>query len=486
MVERSRLGCRGVAAMSVPIHLRSYQKAAIADIRAAFSDGARRVLRVAPTGSGKTIEFIVVVVNAVKLGRRVLILAHRQELIDQISATLTLAGVPHGVIAPGFPEIDAPVQLASIATLVKPKRLERWRNRFDLVIVDEAHHVVARSWASVLVSQGRAKMLGVTATPERLDGRGLGEIFDRMVIGQTVAELIEAGWLSKFTVYEPIAGGPDMSGARVRAGDYAIEDQREAMSGVVIGAAVDEYTRICPGVQAVAYCIDIQHSHAVAERFRAVGVRAEHVDGETAASARRNAIASLGNGGIDVICNCGLISEGVDVPALGAVLMLRPTASLALYLQMVGRALRPVPGKVAKILDFAGNTSSHGLPDEPRQWSLDAKPLKQRERTEGAGLRRCKACGVINRKGAHSCTECGSDLRTVRERAEIELRLREAREREDADLVRSLPYADRLLWAGGDPHRLGFVERVCNYKSGWAWHRAREIAARQQGARANG
>ena len=185
---------------------------------------------------------------------------------------------------------------------------------------------------------------------------------------------------------------------KIRAGDFAIEDIRDAMGGVVIGAAVDEYARLCPGVPAVAFCVDRAHSEAVAERFRAGGRRAAHVDGETPANDRRNAIASLGNGGLDVLCNCGLISEGVDVPAIGAAILLRPTASVALYLQQVGRALRPSPGKDrAIILDFAGNVARHGLPDEPRAWSLDAKP------TETARAQRwSKAPALQGLQGAQS------------------------------------------------------------------------------------
>jgi superfamily II DNA or RNA helicase len=180
-----------------------------------------------------------------------------------------------------------------------------------------------------------------------------------------------------------------------------------------------------------------------------------------------------------------LISEGIDVPNIGAIIMLRPTASLALFLQMIGRALRPGPGKIAKILDFSGNTGRNGLPDEKHEWSLDAKPSRQRAKAEGPRLRKCAACTALNRPGAHECASCGADLRTPKERAEIQLRLGQAQRREDEDLVRSLGYRDRLLWAGGDKQRLTLVERVCGYKGGWAWHRLRELAEKT-GLRANG
>ena len=441
--------------------LRPYQVDGVEKSRAAYAGGAQSVVYVLPTGGGKTAVFVFIVENAVKLGRRVLILAHRQEIFDQVAGALTIAGVPYGVIAPGSPETDAPVQIASVASLARARRLNRWRDWFDFIVVDECHHAVAGSWTRVLASQPGAKILGVTATPERLDGMGLRKRFGRMVVGPQTAELTEAGYLCGFTVFEPVAGGPDMSGARMRAGEFAIEDTRAAMGGVVIGAAVEEKKRICPGVPTVAFCIDVDHSKAVAERFHDAGIKAAHVDGDTPSAERRAAIAALGGDGLEVLCNCGLISEGVDVPALGAALLLRPTASLALYLQQVGRALRPAPGKDrALILDFSGNVARHGLPDAPREWSLDAKPRRQRERAEGPRLRRCPSCACLNLPSAHSCVECGADLRTARERAEIEVALREAKQRELEDMLARMRPFERIAWAGADERRLHLVARV--------------------------
>ncbi len=174
-----------------PIMLRPYQNDAVARVRDAYRVGRRRVPLVSPTGSGKTVTFAHILAGAARRGKRVLILAHRAEIIEQIEAALKLAGVAYGVIAAGHPEIDSPVQIASVATVAR--RLDRWRDRFDFVVVDECHRSVAGSWAAVLASQPRAHVLGVTATPERLDGRGLGELFDELVVGPSTAELIKAG-----------------------------------------------------------------------------------------------------------------------------------------------------------------------------------------------------------------------------------------------------------------------------------------------------
>jgi DNA repair protein RadD len=276
--------------------------------------------------------------------------------------------------------------------------------------------------------------------------------------------------------------GPDLSKARIRAGDFATEDIRVAMGSVVIDAAVTEYQRICPGVPAVVFCVDIAHSKAAAERFHAAGVAAQHVDGETPATERRRAIDGLGNGALDVLCNCGLISEGVDVPNIAAAILLRPTQSPALFLQQVGRALRSAPGKEqALILDFAGNTVRHGMPDAPRQWSLDAQPRQKRRQTAASGLRRCNGCGLLNRAGAHACTECGADLRTLRERREVEIRFQKARRAEAREKLLRRPLKDRLRWAGNDERRLRFVAEISGYKQGWVYYRMLELQGSNTG-----
>lgn len=206
-----------------------------------------------------------------------------------------------------------------------------------------------------------------------------------------------------------------------------------------------------------------------------------HLDGDTPASERRRAIAGLCDGRLDVVCNCGLISEGVDVPKVGAIIMLRPTASVALYLQMVGRGLRPAPGKErALILDFAGNVDRHGLPDGRREWSLDAKPRRQRKASDGPRLRKCASCSALNRTGAQECSARGADLRTPRERVEIEMRLEQARRLEEEAALRRMTYREQLAWAGADERRLHFIRRLRGYKPGWVFFQLKEARERSR------
>jgi DNA repair protein RadD len=452
--------------------LRDYQHESETRVRSAYLKH-KRVLLVSPTGSGKTVVFSYIISHAARRGRRILIICHRAEILEQIQHALEIAGVEYGIIAPGYPDSDAPVQIASVATLAR--RLYQWRDRFDFVVVDEGHHAVSQTWASVLTSQPGAHVLGASATPERLDGRGLREIFDDLVEGPSTAELIAEKWLSSFVCFEP-AGTPDLSRARIRGGDFAVEDIREAMGGVVIGSAVTEYLKRLRGLPTVVFCVDITHSEMVAARFREAGIKAAHMDGETPANERRARISALGDGGLQVLTNCGLISEGVDVPAIVGAILLRPTASLALHLQQIGRALRPAPGKDrAVILDFAGNCARHSLPDAPRTWSLDSQRRKKGEYGAEPVTRKCEECGALNPPRARVCKGCGADLSTAGERAEIEIKLREAQRLEQEDAVRRMWPRDRWQWAGADESQLRIVARVSGYKPGWVFRRMQEI-----------
>ena len=277
-----------------------------------------------------------------------------------------------------------------------------------LVIVDEAHHVVAATWRAILEKVPNARVLGVTATPERLDGKGLREAFDALTIGPTVKELIAGGWLSPFVVYAP-ERLVDLKGARTVAGDYALGDLERRMNvGFVLDDALAEYRKHLNGRPAIAFCTTINHSRVVARFFRSNGIGARHVDGDTPAKERRELIERLATGDVQIITNCSLIAEGLDVPSVAGVILLRPTKSLALHLQQIGRALRPSPGKQrAVILDHAGNCLRHGMPDLEHPWSLDGRPKKRGK----ALVRRCPDCGALIPIAIHECPECGADLR---------------------------------------------------------------------------
>jgi DNA repair protein RadD len=396
---------------------------------------------------------------------------HRQELIDQTCAALTAEGIKYGVIAAGCPENPtASVQVGMAQTLVN--RLNQLTGvRF--LIIDEAHHVMAATWLAILNAEAGARVLGVTATPERLDGEGLGETFDALVIGPTVQELIKEKWLSPFIVYAP-ERLVDLKGARTVAGDYALGDLARRMNAdAVLDDALIEYCKHLTGRSAIASCVTIEHSRAVARYFRAAGVRAQHLDGDTPTAERRRLIAALASGEVQILTNCGLISEGLDIPSVGGVILLRPTKSLALHLQQIGRALRPAPGKArAVVLDHAGNCLRHGLPDLEHAWSLQGRPKKKSK----ALVRRCPECSALIAISAHECPECGADLRPdpIKPAAApdplIELDPATAHQR----WLATGSFQAVTAWAGDDEARLRKVAQARGYKQGWVYWRLKK------------
>jgi superfamily II DNA or RNA helicase len=454
------------------VALRPYQESDIDRLRSEFSH-KRRVCYCAPTGSGKTVLFVVLVRRLLNTReRRVAIVVHRIELVDQTAEALAVENIPFGVIAAGHAEtLDAPVQVCMVQTLAN--RLDRLAN-VDFLIVDEAHHAVASTYRAVLTAAPHARVLGPTATPERLDGRGLNDIFEALVIGPSPAELIRDGYLSRFAVFAP-ERMVDLKRARTVAGDYALRDLADRMSaGFVLDDALSEYRKRLDGRSAIAFCCTIEHSRLVARHLRAAGVRAEHLDGDTPASERRQLIKQLGTGETQILTNCALISEGLDIPSVAGVILLRPTKSLALHLQQIGRALRPAEGKVrAVILDHAGNVFRHGMPDLEHAWSLEGRPKKRGK----ALVRRCPECGALIPIAVHECPECGADLRPAKAKPAtapaplIELDSATALE----SWLAKASFTAVTRWAGIDEARLRAVAAARGYKKGWVYYRLKDM-----------
>lgn len=389
--------------------LRPYQSAGIQALRQAFKSGKKAVLYACATGSGKTVIFSSVAESASQRGKRVYILVHRQELLLQSSRHLATLGIRHGCISPGHSMTRDPIQVASVQTLVR--RLDKYPQP-DLVIIDEAHHSVAGSWKKIITHWPEALLLGVTATPTRLDGAGLGVhsggVFDHLEIGPPINYLIEHGFLSRPVVYAP-TGDLDLTGMRTRAGDFEKEELEKRIDRPSItGCAVSHYRKLAYRVPAIAFCCSIQHARNVAAEFRAAGYRAACIDGTMTDSDRKKAIDDLGTGKIDVLTSCEIVSEGTDIPVVGCAILLRPTMSEGLFLQQAGRALRPYPGKKETIiLDHAGNCLRHGLPDDNREWSLDGEKRKKKKSDEpDIVIRRCPECFGVHRPSP-KCPLCG-------------------------------------------------------------------------------
>lgn len=386
--------------------LRPYQSDLVEGVWAKHKAGHRNILMVLPTGGGKTACFATLTAGWTGQGEQTCILVHRRELLNQASQALARVGVPHGRIEPGRMQTRDPVQVASVDTLLaRAEDLRPVLQRFTRVITDEAHHAVAGKWATVRAMMPGAQGLGVTATPFRADGAGLGEQFDDFVQGPTVRDLIGMGFLSAFRTYQPPAH-VDLSKVKTRMGDYVVRDLVAAVDrDEVTLPAIEHYRRLADRKPAIAFCASVEHAHSVAKQFAAAGYRAASIDGEMKVADRDRAIRDLGAGHIDVLTSCDIVSEGTDIPIVAAAILLRPTMSTGLYMQQVGRVLRPAPGKEhAIIIDVVGNAMKHGMVDAVRPWSL-TRGVKGMERAVPA-TRRCRYCYLRVEIGPETCPGC--------------------------------------------------------------------------------
>lgn len=391
------------------IQLRPYQETAIDNVRSAFRRNVRSALLVAPTGSGKTVMFSHLSGLVAARDKRITIVAHREELLDQISKTLTDFDVKHSYIAANRPYDSVfPVQVASVQTLAR--RLDRYPAP-DLLVIDEAHHAVsATQWGRIVREYSKAYILGVTATPCRLSGEGLGDLFHEMILGPTVQELIALGSLCDYRPFVPSTFADD--GMHSRGGDYVREEAAAKMDKpTVTGDAVKHYRRLSHQKPAVAFCVRVDHAEHVARQFKEAGYSAASVDGGMDKDERRRIIMDFSSGHINVLTSCDLISEGFDVPGIETAILLRPTQSLGLYLQQVGRALRPARGKeYATILDHCGNIARHGLPDDDREWTLESVKRTKVKTDNESSVKVCKNCFAAMRSTQMKCRVCGIEV----------------------------------------------------------------------------
>ena len=395
--------------------LRPYQSLAVDRVESAWQRGRRAPLLVAPTGSGKTIIAVEIIRRAVDRGQRVMFLAPRRELIDQAYDKLTASGFwPNVVMAGDGRRSDfARVTIASVDTL-HARRTPSGEYSIldpDLIVVDEAHLFVTPLRGGMLDHWPSARLVGLTATPARKDGRALGLIFDELIEVATVADLTEAGFLVPGRYFS--LGDPDLSRVRITAGDYNAKDLAAAMNQpTLVGDVVATWLSRAGGRRTVVFATSISHSAALAGEFCSHGVAAEHVDANTPTDERRATFDRFRAGETQVLTNCTLASYGFDLPELDCVVFARPTKSLVLYLQMLGRGLRPAPGKHhCLILDHAGVVRRFGFADEPRPWSLEGRvtdwreDARDRDIPEAARLRDCPECKAVF--SGSQCPECG-------------------------------------------------------------------------------
>jgi superfamily II DNA or RNA helicase len=389
--------------------LRDYQTEAVGAVERAWGEGRRAPLLVLPTGAGKTICFAHLTESLCARGARVLIVVHRRELLHQASEKLRTLGCAHDLITPKIDYNGHPVAVGSVQTIVKRDGLF-----FDYVIVDEGHHAVAGSWGKCLQMFKAARVLGVTATPSRLDGRGLGDVYDHLILGPSVRDLIARGHLVRPQVYAyPVSDALATIGRRGGEYDLRTYAATELERPQITGSALEHYRKLSPNEPAIAFCASVEHALAVAREFTAAGFPFAAVHGQMSDVERARVFADYAEGRLIGLASVDLISEGTDLPFATTAILLRPTTSTALYLQQVGRVLRPAAGKTrALVLDHVGNSLEHGLPDDDRAWSLGGLKRASEARLP---IRQCRTCYRVFESGQR-CPWCNSVNTAPRER----------------------------------------------------------------------
>lgn len=440
------------------MNLRPYQNELVEQVRGAWREGFKAPCIVLGCGGGKSCIVAEIARRTTWNGKRVLFLVHRRELVDQIFRTFVRWGVLMDLCTVGM-----------VQTITR--RLKKLP-RPALIITDENHHSMAQSYKRIYDYYADVPRVGVTATPVRLNGDGLGDVNDKLIIGKSTKWLIDNHYLAPYDYYAPSVA--DLTGLHTRMGEYVREDIEKAMiNNTVFGDVVHYYRKLANGNKAVCYCASIRHSEATAAAFRDAGIPAAHIDGSTPKAERDRIIRAFRDGEVTILCNVDLISEGFDVPDCACAILLRPTHSLTLYIQQAMRCMRYRDGKRAVIIDHAGNYARHGMPDDDRTWTLEKKKrrsFKKEEDEQAERVRQCPECFFTFSVEAHKsrCPHCGYVFPKRERTVEVDAA---------AELIKvegfRLRYGDTPEACGSYPELLDYA-KAHGYKPGWAYFQARK------------
>jgi len=450
------------------MELRDYQRRAVEGVRDAIRRGARSVVMVSPTGSGKSVIFGQIIRQAVDKRSIVLWLVHRRNLVIQMRDTLRQFDIEPGIIMAGIEsDTDAQVQLGTIQTYARRLKLDELdRNRFfidaDLLMIDEAHRAVSRTTKKIVQLYKDKILVGCTATPVRADGNGLGQVFDALVDVVGVRQLTEEGHLAPAKYFVPAA--PDLEKIKIVRGDYDSKELgRRQNQPKLVGDVVDNWLRIAGDLPTIVFAVNVKHSIALRDKFRRRGINAEHLDAKSPDDEREFVFAEVERGQVRVVTNVAVYQEGLDVPGISCVVMARPTKSLGLYRQCCGRGLRPGFGKSCIIIDHGGVVEEHGFLDDDVTWSLSDREKAWKARTKSKIKKpvQCRVCKAVF-SGANKCPECGSPVKTFGKPVAAV----------DADLVEvggkaKATMAEKRRWYG----MLEYRRREKGYQRGWTAHK---------------
>lgn len=423
------------------MQLRPYQSRMVNHINDYWSVNPRgKVLAVLATGGGKTVIFSSII--AAEQGGTCAI-AHRQELVSQMSLTLAKNGIYHRIVGSNktvkncvkihmdelgqsFYDAGSKHAVASVDTIIRRgENLQNWLPSVRIWVIDEAHHVLRdNKWGKAVEMFPNARGLGVTATPLRADGNGLGAhadgVFDEMFEGVAMGQLIKDAYLTDYKIFAPQSS---FSREKIKVsdstGDFNLNQMREVVNHsslvshdekTITGDVVAQYLKIAKGKSGVTFTVDVSSAEEIAEQYNKAGVPAASISCNTPDLERFAAVRRFKNKEILQLVNSEILTEGFDCPGIEVVSFARPTESYSMYSQMFGRALRPLPGKThALIIDHVGNVMRHGLPDASREWSLDRRERRS-GKSEPSTVRVCTACTAVYERYLDACPDCGEPV----------------------------------------------------------------------------
>lgn len=456
--------------------LRDYQQETVDKVYQSMKHGNHRIIVQQPPRTGKTVIMAEIARRTTKKKNRVMFIIHRKEVLDQAKSTFKTQNVD-----------------MKLATMGMVQTLTRRVDKLpipQLILVDEAHHALAKSYQRILNAFPKAYVLYFTATPIRTGHQQLDLIADDLIVGKTIKWLTQQGFLAPFKYYG--LGDIDRSKLRKAHGDYSSASMDEAINHQIYGHIVEQYQRLASGKQAVVYCHSIQSAKETTKKFHEAGITAKEIDGNTDKNIRDKLVQEFRNKELQILVNVNLFTEGVDLPNVDCVIMARPTSSLALYLQFSMRCLNPRKGKTAIIIDHVDNFLTFGLPNNDRDWNEAIKTKdkrKQSKKDNGPAICQCKSCfGIFYRKEAQDgcCPLCGERLSREKKNYEIvNVDLQEIKENQAIKRRKQLVnkiLSDQVMANVADktPGQLHTLKefqayaRLHNYSPGWAWYQMKK------------
>lgn len=436
-----------------------YQTKLVEQAREELKKGNKSCLLVSPAGSGKSVVIAEIARLTTLKGGRVMFMVHRQELINQIMES--------------FKANSVDLNLCTVMTVGKI------RNRLDklpkpnLIITDETHHSLAKTYRDIYDYYSDVPLLGFSATPWRLNGKGLGDVYDAMIEGPDVQWLIDNHYLAPFDYYS-VNLIDESKLSKSSTGDYSNKSIDEAVGHTIYGDVIKTYRDKVDGQQAIVYAHSIAFSKQIAQQFRDAGINAAHCDSKTPQRERDKIMTDFKKGTLKVLSNCDLISEGYNVPDCSCVIMLRPTESLVLFIQQSMRCMRFKPGKQATIIDHVANYTRFGLPNTPHKWTLADREKKKKSTntTVDTPIKQCAFCFAVIPAQSKNCPLCGHEVEVVQTEIKVDETARiekiESNFRLQADYIVTKKISELKSY-----EELKAYAKARGYKQGWIYFQAK-------------